>query len=94
MLEMEAGVTPVSPTSQVKALDLTPEQWEAIESFQQRSGAVRFDLETSHWLERGKMIGEKKLHPAAVSSERWHSLRNRGHGKRWMGSKSTEQQNP
>lgn len=67
MLEMEAGVTPVSPTSHVKALDVTPEQCEAIESFQQRSGVVRFALETSPWLERGEMIGEKKLHPAAVS---------------------------
>lgn len=46
MLEMEAGVTPVSPTGHVKALDLTPEQWEAIETFQQRTGVVRFDLET------------------------------------------------
>lgn len=46
---------------------MTLKQWEAIESCQQRRVMIRFDLESSLWLERGEMIGEKKLDTAAVS---------------------------
>ena len=53
MLQLEAGVTPTG----VKAADLTLKQWEAMESFQQRRGVIRSGLESSHWLERGEMIG-------------------------------------
>lgn len=36
LLEMRAGITPISPVSHSMASDLTLEQWEATESFQQR----------------------------------------------------------
>lgn len=62
-------------------------QWEAMESFQQRRGVIRFDLEIPLWLGRGRRIGgtDEKVTVAWLRSD------NRN-GKRWTGSKSTEQQ--
>lgn len=69
MLEVLAGVTSISPVGHFQALDLTLEQWEASKSFQQRRGMIRFDLESSLWLERGEMFGGNKLDAAAAPSE-------------------------
>lgn len=68
---MDAGDVSWGLTSQssspIKAFDWTLKQWGSVESAQPRRSVMRFDLESSLWLERGGMTEGKKLDTAAGS---------------------------